>query len=145
MVGREPDRPRYVLGDAAGIAGLRACYISGTGTFDPACADGFSNVLTLVVPKPAIRYAAQVTVYRYLGQVSLRLTATPLGERLPYRVCYRLKSRAARCLAGVLDGYSWNASADDTLTVTKRNLASITTFTWYVGAQKVSSKRVRVR
>jgi hypothetical protein len=122
-----------------------ACYISGTGTFDPACADGFSNVMTLVVPKPVTRYAARVTTYRFLAQASLRLTATPLGERLPYRVCYRLKSRATRCLVGVLDGYSWNASANDTLTVTTRNLASITTFTWYVRAQKVSSKRVRIR
>src|SRR6266545_7971586 len=78
-----------------------ACYISGSGTFDPACADGFSNVLTLSVPKPAIRYVARVTAYRYIGQASLRLTATPLGERLPYRVCYRLKRGGGRCLNGV--------------------------------------------
>jgi hypothetical protein len=122
-----------------------ACYIFSTGTFDPACADGLSNVLTLVVPKPAIRYAARVTAYRYLGQASLSLTATPLGERLPYRVCYRLKNRKNRCLSGLIEGYSWNASADDTRTVTTRNLASVTTFTWYVGGAKVASKRVRIR
>jgi len=122
-----------------------SCYIFETGTIDPACADGFSNMLTLTVPKPAIRYAAHVTAYRYIGQASLRLTATPLGERLPYRVCYRLRNGNNRCLTGALDGYSWSAAADDTLTVTTRRLATVTTFTWYVGGKKVVSKRVRVR
>jgi hypothetical protein len=126
---------------------FNACYISAPGpaTFDPACADGFSNVLTLVVPKPAVRYAARVTTYRYLPEVSLRLIARPLGERVPYRVCYRMKNGAARCVSGALDGYDWNSSADDTLSVSTRNLPRITTFTWYVSGRKVVSKRVRVR
>jgi hypothetical protein len=122
-----------------------ACYILGTGTFDPACANGFSNVLTLVVPKPPIRYAGQATAYRYLRRASLRLTATPLGERQPYRVCYRLKSGRTQCLVGVLQGYSWNSSASDTRTVATRNLPTIATFTWYVGGAKVATRRARVR
>jgi hypothetical protein len=122
-----------------------SCYLVDSGTFDPACADGFSNVLTLVIPKPAVRYSARVTAYRYLGQASLRLVATPLGERVPYRVCYRIKSGSRRCLSGALDGYSWSSSAEDTLTVTTRPLRAITTFTWYVGGKKILSKRVRVR
>jgi hypothetical protein len=123
-----------------------ACYIFGTGTYDAACADGFSNMLMLVVPKPQIRYGTSVTVYRYLGEASLRLTATPLGERLPYRLCYHLKkSGKVRCLGGVLDGYSWNSAADDTLSLTTRNLSSVTTFAWYVGGVKVASRRVRIR
>jgi hypothetical protein len=115
------------------------------GGFDPTCADGFSNVRTLTVPKPAIRYSARVRAYRYLREASLELTATPLGERLPYRACYRLKNRSSRCLNGALDGYSWSASANDSLTVSTRNLPNIATFTWYVGGSKVAARRVRVR
>jgi hypothetical protein len=123
------------------------CYIPAPGpsTFDPACADGFSNVLTLVAAKPLVRYAARVTTYRYLPEVSLRLIARPLGERVPYRVCYRMKNGTARCVSGALDGYDWNSSADDTLSVSTRNLPRITTFTWYASGKKVVSKRVRVR
>jgi hypothetical protein len=122
-----------------------ACYLSESGTYDPACADGFSNVLTLVVPRPLVRYAARVTTYRDLAEVSLRLIATPLGERMPYRVCYRMKNGKTRCLSGALDGYDWNSSADDTLSVSTRNLPRITTFAWYVSGKKVVSKRVRLR
>ena len=126
---------------------FNACYLPAPGpaTFDPACADGFSNVLTLIVPKPAIRYTARVTAYRYLRQASLQFTATPLGERLAYRVCYRLKNGSKRCLNGGLEGYSWSSAANDDLTVNTRSLAAITTFTWYVTGKKVASRRVRVR
>jgi len=121
-----------------------SCYDFVTGGFDPVCADGFSNMLTLVVPKPSIRFRARVTVYKSLGEALLDLTATPLGERLGYRVCYRPKSGASRCLNGGLDGYSWNASAEDSLTVSTRRLPNLTTFTWYVAGAKVASKRVRL-
>lgn len=122
-----------------------SCYIFDGGGYDPTCADGYSNVLTLAVPKPAIRYTARVTAYRYLGQAALQFTATPLGERLAYRVCYRLKNGSKRCLNGVLEGYSWNSPANDDLTVNTRSLAAVTTFTWYVSGAKVLSRRVRVR
>jgi hypothetical protein len=122
-----------------------SCYIVDTGKFDPACADGFSNILTLVVSKPKVRYSARVTVYKSLREASLRLTATPLGEKRPSRVCYRTKARKRQCLRGTLDGYSWNAAADDTLTASTRNLATTTTFTWYVGGKAVATKRTRVR
>jgi hypothetical protein len=115
------------------------------GSIDPACADGFSNVLTLVIPQPSVRYTARVTAYRYLRQASLRLIATPLGQKRPYRVCYRLVSGRDRCLNGTLNGYDWNASADDTLTLSTRNLSRTVTFSWYVGGKRVVSKRVRVR
>jgi hypothetical protein len=122
-----------------------SCYLYDAGGYDPACADGFSNVLTLTVPKPAIRYTARVTASRYLRQASLQFTATPLGERLPYRVCYRLQNRSKRCLNGALEGYSWSSAANDDLTVSTRSLAAVTTFTWYVSGSKVLSRRVRVR
>jgi hypothetical protein len=132
---------------------FEACYIYDTGGFDPACADGFSNVLTLSIPVPATRYRAGVTVYRGLGEVSLRLTASPLGEKRPYRVCYRLRTGRSRCVHGTLDGYDWNSSADDTLSVSTRSLPTIVTFSWYVTAgpgslgpaKRVATKRVRVR
>ncbi len=122
---------------------FESCYI-GSGSFDPACADGFSNVLTLVVPKPPIRYRAAVTAYRFINRAYLALSATPLGETVPYRVCYRLKSRRPQCLKGTLDGYSWDSPGTDSLTVNTRNLAAVTTFTWYVAGKAVATKRARV-
>jgi hypothetical protein len=122
-----------------------SCYIFESGTFDPACADGFSNVLVLTIPRPTIRYTATVRVYRFISRVLLRFIAKPLGERMLYRVCYRLKNGASRCVRGILGGFSWNAAAEHTLTVNSRNLAATTTFSWYVDGRRVVSKRVRVR
>jgi hypothetical protein len=64
---------------------------------------------------------------------------------MPYRVCYRTAGGRRVCLAGVISGYSWSSSASDTRTVDRRNLRTITTFTWYVGGRAVASKRARVR
>jgi hypothetical protein len=115
------------------------------GTLDPACADGFSNVATLAVPEPAVRYTARATAFRYIRQATLTLTANPLGERRPYRVCARTKSRRALCLAGTLDGFDWNSPAVDTLTISTRTLPTVATFNWYVAGVRVATKRVRVR
>jgi hypothetical protein len=112
---------------------------------DPACADGFSNIVQLVVPEPAIHYSAAATVYRYLDEVDLQLTATPLGADRDYRLCYRLKTGHTRCLAGTLHGVLWNTSTDDTQTISKRNLPRVTTFNWYVGGKRVATKRVLIR
>jgi hypothetical protein len=122
-----------------------ACYIVGTGTYDPACADGFSNVQTLAIPKPTTRYAAAVTVYKFLSEASLRVAARPLGERRPYRVCYRLATGRTRCLVGTLRGFDWNSGATDSLTVTTRGLPRLATFSWFVGGKRVAVKRVLIR
>ena len=132
---------------------FNSCYIIDTGEYDPACANGFSNVVTLTIQEPAIRYRASVTVYRYLGQASLRLIATPLGEKRPYRVCYRLSSGRRRCLIRSLAGYDWNSSAEGRLTISTRSLPRFATFSWYVGGfptglgpvKLVATKRVRIR
>jgi hypothetical protein len=121
-----------------------ACYIVDLGGYDPACANGYSNVQTLVIPKPRSRYAAGVTVYRYLRQAVLRLTAKPLGEDQAYRACYKLKTGRTRCLEGTLNGFDWNSAASDTLTVTTRGLPQIATFSWFVGTRRVAVKRVRI-
>jgi hypothetical protein len=120
-----------------------ACYILGTGGYDPACADGFSDVLTLTVPKPQTRYAAAVTVSRPVRRATLRLTAKPLGEQQAYRVCYATAVKKTRCLRGRLDGFDWSAGVTHSFTVSTRGLAAYTTFRWYVGSRIVASKRVR--
>jgi hypothetical protein len=84
------------------------------GSIDPSCADGYSNVLQLVVPTPPIHYTAAVQIYRFLGELDLKLLATPLGSSTPYHVCYRLRTGSTRCLSGTLPGYDWSSSADDT-------------------------------
>lgn len=139
----------YQLGPGSYFVMLRAdpdfdtCYSIDTGQYDPACADGFSDVVPLTIPTPTPHYVATANVAKWLGQVTLRLAATPLGAKLPYKVCYSLKTKAKRCLAGSLDGYSWNSSADDELTVKMRGLAKRTTFTWYVRGRKVAARTVR--
>ena len=121
------------------------CYLYDSGTFDPSCADGYSTMQTLNVPRPPIRYGASVQHYVYLNNVDLTITAVPLGQKLPYRVCYRTKAGGRVCLGGVIAGYSWSSSASDTRSVNRRNLRTITTFTWYVEGRPVVSKRARVR
>jgi hypothetical protein len=121
------------------------CYDPNTGTYDPSCADGYSNVAKLTVPIPRIRYAASVSVFRYLKEADLRLKATPLGVKQRYRVCYRNSVNKKRCVSGTLGGYSWNAPGSGEVSVSTRKLPAWTTFTWYVGSRAVAKKRVRVR
>lgn len=78
------------------------CYIPSTGTYDPLCADGYSNVVELSVPVPPIRYRAGVTVLRYARVAYLHLKATPLGVTKPYRICYRDRAKKKRCVSGHL-------------------------------------------
>jgi hypothetical protein len=115
------------------------------GGYDPACANGYSNVLTLEVPKPTSRYRPRVTAYRNIRRAILELTATPLGETRPYRVCYRTLARRTVCVRGTLDGFSWNSPATDLVTINTRLLPTLTTFNWHVGTTKVATKRARVR
>jgi hypothetical protein len=123
-------------------ANFDACF-DGSG-LDPACADGYSNVVTLVVPKPPIKYTARVRADRRGGTAQLVLTASPMGEKTPYRVCFRTLKKARRCATGTLDGYSWDRPVVNVVYVRTDNLAPTTTFTWYVRGKKVASKRARV-
>ncbi len=126
-------------------ADFASCYLVDLGGFDPGCADGFSQVLPLSVAKPVLQFTTGATVYQFLGEVDVRLTARRLGEGLRYRVCYRNARRVRRCLTGVLAGFSWDFPASDTLSVRTRNLPRVTTFTWSVRGRVVASRRVRVR
>lgn len=120
------------------------CWDDNTGTYDPSCANGYSNVTTLTVPVPPIRYTASVSVLRYTKQAFLTLKATPLGVTQHYRVCYLTRAKKTRCTAGTLDGYSWDSPGNDQVSVSTRKLAARTTFTWYVGSRAVAKKRVKV-
>jgi hypothetical protein len=122
-----------------------ACYIPDSGTYDPSCADGFSAVVPLTVPRPTIHYVGSAIVYKYLGQISLELSASPLGVKQRYKVCYPLKTKARRCLNGTVDGYHWNSPGVGRLSLTTRGLAARTTFTWFVDRAKVAARTVRAR
>jgi hypothetical protein len=112
---------------------------------NPNCTEGFSTLATLTVPKPPMVFQGKVTAYRYLTSVDLSLTVTPLGEALPYRVCWTKANRRRKCVRGTVDGYSWNSSGQDTLDVRKRGMRKVTRFSWYVGGRRVATKRVRIK
>lgn len=106
----------------------------------PNCLDGYSNVLSLNVPEPAHRYSNSVTVYHYSHIADLTLRITRFGGKRPYKVCWRLQSKARRCLSGRVDGYSWNSTAEDDVTVRLRGMSRRTTFTWYVRGRPVTKR-----
>jgi hypothetical protein len=93
------------------------CYQVNTGEYDPSCANGFAGPVQLTIPRPVSRYRGDVTPRLFFRQVQLRFVVTPLGDRLPYQVCYPTASRRQRCLSGAVQGFSWNSSASDVKTV----------------------------
>jgi hypothetical protein len=121
------------------------CYDPATGTYDPSCADGFSNVAELTVPVPRIQYAGHVRLVRHAKKARLRLTATPLGTAERYRVCYVSRLKRRRCVSRTIRGYFWDTSGSDQVSVSTRSLRARATFTWYVGSQAVARRRVSVR
>jgi hypothetical protein len=119
---------------------------SDVGCSGPACINGFSNVLTLRIPRPALRYRASVKVLRYARVAHLSLAVMPLGERLPYRVCWTLRGTPRRrCVRGTVNGHSWNRSARDLRRVSLRRMRKVTTFAWYVRGRRVAAKRAPIR
>lgn len=111
---------------------------------NPNCIEGFSNMLTLTIPKPAQRFSAKVELLRYVGVAYLTLNVIPLGDKLPYRVCWTL-IRGSRCLRATVEGFSWNSPASDLRRVSLRRMRKVTTFSWYADGRRVASRRVRVR
>lgn len=126
-------------------ADFSRCEDFDTGDLNPNCADGTSTVLPLVIPTPNIRYSGSVpSVTKFLHEVDVRLTAKPLGLKEPYRVCFNWQANKRakykqKCLNGTLDGYDWNSSADDDLTVKTTGLAKRTAFIWYVKGKRVAA------
>jgi hypothetical protein len=106
----------------------------------PGCRGSYSNILTLIVPEPTHMYRASVLVLRYSRVVYLTLRVSQLGKSLPYKVYWKSKSGRRRCVAGKVEGYSWNDSATDDVSVRLRGLKRRTTFSWYVGGRRVASR-----
>jgi hypothetical protein len=118
---------------------------SDVGCNDAACVNGFSDVLTLRIAKPAQHYRATVQVLRYARVAHLTLAVTPLGETLPYRVCWTLRGTPRRrCVRGAVHGYSWNRSARNLRRVSLLRMRKVTTFTWYVRGRRVATKRALI-
>ena len=107
----------------------------------PGCIGGYSNMLTLTVPKPPQTYRGSVEVLHHVHVVHLTLRVTPLGESLPYKVCWQLTSRR-NCASGRVAGYSWNSSAESRVSVRLRGMKARTKFTWYVRSHPVAAKTV---
>ena len=102
-------------------------------------------MLTLSVPKPRQTYRGSVLVWHYLRQANLTLRVKPLGESLPYKVCWRLMNKKRRCVTAKVGGYSWNDSASGDVTVGLRGMAKRTTFVWYVHGSKVAATTANTR
>ena len=119
-----------------------SCYDFFAGTTDPACADGYSNVLTLTVPAPPVRYTVGAT--RGGSIIDARIRATPLGTSVPYKLCYTTRANRTRCLTGRIDGFDWSRPADDSLTIFGDGLGRFTTLTWFVSGNVVGRLKLRV-
>jgi hypothetical protein len=113
---------------------------------DTNCANGYSNVLTLKVSFPTVRYATRITtVYRGIS-VYAQIRASTLGVDKPYRICYVLRSGAQRCRSETITGFSWGSTASDEVRLpVTRAMATTTTVTWRVDGRLVGRKKVRVR
>jgi hypothetical protein len=98
---------------------------------DPACADGFSAMTTLNVPTPKTTYTVKALTFKYLHEVELTLTGNPLGAKLPYRVCWNLRTGKKKCVSDTLNGYSWNSDASDMVDISTKGMSRRTKFTWY--------------
>ena len=108
------------------------------------CAEGPSNIMQVTVPEPEPDVRTSISVLRYVRTIYLNIKLEPYGGRQPYRVCWRTKTRRRRCMRGVVDGYSWNAAASDTVEIALRGMARKTTFTWTTTDGTVLDER-RVR
>jgi hypothetical protein len=108
---------------------------------DPSCADGFSTVLPLRVPRPKTRYRVKTTVLKNTRIAFLTLTAKPLGVKVPYKVCWKRptgkkRTLRKRCVKATLRGYSWSDGASDLRRVSTKGMTRRTRFTWYTRSGK---------
>ena len=121
------------------------CYIFDAGTYDPACAEGYSAVVQLLIPFPTVRYTVSTRRFSFAPRVYLTLKASPLGVKQAYRACYLTAKKQRRCVRGTVDGYNWDSSASDELTIATGPLARMTKFQWFVGNRVVAQRTVRVK
>lgn len=110
------------------------------------CMRGYSSPLQLTVPKPKTKFT---TKFEGGYIASFTLTATPLGESMPYRLCWARTGKSRKCERGTLLGTDWSDSTSDPifLTVDDLKLGSRqkkVKFTWYVENKRVASRTIRV-
>ncbi len=109
------------------------------------CAEGFSNVMRLDVPKPAQSFAGSVKGGVYAAE--LTLTVNPAGDDVPYKLCWtRTRGRAPRCKHRVVSGFDWTSEQFDTVYLAQSDLRLSRgqrkmTFNWYVDGRKVASRK----
>jgi hypothetical protein len=104
----------------------------------------YSEVLTLTIPKPAQTYRGSSPLAFVGIAVYPKLTVSPSGKYLPYKVCWtRIKGR--KCLHPHISG-DWNSAASSEVRVgVDSRMKRRTTFVWYVKGKRVASKTIRVR
>ena len=123
------------------------CFLD-DGTIDPACSDGYSNMLSVTIPQPSIRYRGAVSeMLADIGRLDLKLTVAPLGVKQAVRLCYSVtkhKHAAKRCVNQHLVGYDWNKPASALLALSTRGMSKRELFTWFVAGRTVARLTVRV-
>jgi hypothetical protein len=110
---------------------------------DPTCADGWSEMRTLTIPAPPIRFSASFSP-GYLASFTLRMSPAPRNTR--YTLCST--SLRKSCLRGVISGYSWDSASSDTLYLSTSDFKKGTktaVLRWRVASKVVASRSVRVR
>lgn len=116
---------------------------------DPSCADGFSNIVTVTIPKPIVRYRVVFT-RGFIGSFSIRASSS--GEAIPYLLCSRDMAKR-RCVRGRISSLGWDSPNDDTIYLAatdfkKRVYCKFgrkTTVTWHVRGRRVGSVSWRWR
>ena len=110
------------------------------------CMQGYSTVSTLTIPKPKQKFRATVDP----GFIAtFQLTVSPVGESLPYRLCWARTGKSRKCERGTVFGTDWSDSESDSiyLTVDDLKLAARqkrAKFTWYASGKRVASETVRI-
>lgn len=122
-----------------------SCYMWDLGYYRYDCADGRSLPVMFTVPRPAVRWTTSSRRYAFFQEVNLTLRASRLGENVPYRVCWLNARKIRKCRVGVVDGYSWDSPASDTIELRTGGMSRWTRFTWTVRGRVVASKLVRTR
>jgi hypothetical protein len=121
------------------------CYRSDTGDYDPACAQGYSEPVRWVLPRPQSRFSVSLYRWQSRPRIDLNFAARPWGDKTPVRLCYRTAAKQRRCLNGMLDGFTWDVGSSDEISVSTRGLATWTTFEWFLEGKRVLQRRIRVR
>jgi hypothetical protein len=126
---------------------LETCMLD-DGSISPSCADGYSNVETITIPRPTTRYRAfESDMFANIGIVYVDLKATPLGDNEDVKLCYRVtvhERSVRRCLNRQLDGYDWSDSVDDTARLSTRGMAKREVFTWSLASRAIAHLTVQV-